>query len=114
MQREREHIHLLKHTKKFSQHLLVAEACKSSWQFHLLTFKGNKEQEVVQMDDFSLIVLLDFLKKCCRQRQKNGPERSVCTRVCVFPLYKRWSSKAQFNLYFQLKQFTFIFMHLNE
>lgn len=39
------------------------EACKSNWQFHLLTFKGKKEKEVIQMDGFIIMVLLNFLKE---------------------------------------------------
>lgn len=43
------------------------------------------------MDDFSLTDHLNFLKKSCRERQRNGPDCStcvyayvcVCVRACV-------------------------------
>lgn len=48
---EREHMYLLKSTKKPSKHLSMTEACKCNCWFHLRAFK-KRGQEAVQMADF--------------------------------------------------------------
>lgn len=99
----------------------TTEACKCNCCFHLRAFRKSG-QEGVQMDDFWFNHCLKFLKRCRRESQRAEKwtrSHSVCVRmwsvcVSVFSARVRCRFSEHFNLLFQFKQFTFIFLHLEE
>lgn len=67
------------------------------------------------MDDFQS----NHYPQLSKKQQRDGPNHSLSLCVagicrCVFLAGKHHIFKAHFNLFFQLKQFTLIFLHLDE